>query len=67
MNIVVTIQIVGEGYRNLARREIVLSDLAGAKDIATVSYDVGRMVGPLLQTLAQQLEPGSVEAVTVID
>ncbi len=67
MDIVVTIQVVDENYRNLAQREILLRDLVGANDIANVPYDVGRMVGPLLQTLAEQLDPKVEQDVEVIE
>jgi hypothetical protein len=44
-------------YRNLAERQILLRNLTGAGDIDRVSYGVGRMVGPMMQTLAKQLDP----------
>ena len=57
MDVVVTIQVVSDEYRNLAERQILLRNLTGAGDIDRVSYDVGRMVGPMMQTLAKQLDP----------
>lgn len=57
MQLVINVQIVGENYHNLATRDLIIRDLAGPNDVAHISYDVGRMVGPLLQTLARQLEP----------
>jgi hypothetical protein len=57
LQLVITVQVVGENYRNLAGRELVMRDLAGHRDISAVSYSLGETVARMVDTLATELNP----------
>jgi len=54
MDIVITVQAVGEGYRNIAERTMVFRGLAGHRDINGMAYNAGSVVADMLNMLANE-------------
>ena len=57
VDIVITVQAVGEGYHNIAERQVVFRGMAGHRDIHGVSYNAGGVVADMLNMLANELNP----------
>ena len=57
VDIVITVQAVGEGYHNIAERQVVFRGMAGHRDIHGVSYNAGSVVADMLNMLANELNP----------
>ena len=57
MDTVITVQAVGEGYRNIAERTMVFRGLAGHRDINGMAYNAGSVVADMLNMLANELNP----------
>lgn len=55
MDVFISIQVVGDGYTQLAQRDIRLTELPGAVDIERIAYETGSLVGSSLFAIASQL------------
>jgi len=57
VDIVITVQAVGEGYHNIAERQMVFRGIAGHRDINGMAYNAGSVVADMLNMLANELNP----------